>query len=138
MNEKTFVMIKPDAVRRRLIGEIINRFEKDPILNIKEIKMMKVSKELAEKNYGEHQGKEFYDRLINFIISGPVVAMIVEGESAISHIRELIGATDPSKAASGTIRGDLKEVPVKSVTENLIHTSDSKKAAERELNLFFP
>ncbi|MHA1844125.1 MAG: nucleoside-diphosphate kinase [Promethearchaeota archaeon] len=138
MNEKTFVMIKPDAVRRRLIGEIINRFEKDPILNIKEIKMMKVSKELAEKNYGEHQGKEFYDRLINFIISGPVVAMIVEGESAISHIRELIGATDPSKAASGTIRGDLKEVPVKSVTENLIHASDSKKAAERELNLFFP
>ncbi|MHA1804013.1 MAG: nucleoside-diphosphate kinase [Promethearchaeota archaeon] len=138
MNEKTFVMIKPDAGKRRLIGEIINRFEKDPALNIKELKMMTVSKELAEKIYAEHYGKEFYERLINFITSRPIVAMMVEGENAISHVRKLIGATDPSKAAPGTIRGDLKEVPVKSVTENLIHASDSTKSAERELNLFFP
>jgi len=134
--ERTFVMIKPDAVRRNLIGKIITRFEEAQI-PILAIKMMTLSKRLAEKHYAEHKGKKFYDNLIRFVTSGPVVSMVLEGENIISKIREMVGATDPAKAASGTIRGDLKENPVKSVTENMIHASDSLESAQRELELFF-
>lgn len=137
MMEKTFVMIKPDAVRRKLIGKIINRFEDDNNLNIIDIKMMTLTKKLAEKNYAEHKGKEFYNRLIEFITSGPVVPMVIEGKNAISRVREIVGATNPSEAEQGTIRGDFKEIPVKSITENMIHASDSESSAKRELKIFF-
>lgn len=134
--QRTFVMIKPDAVRRNLIGKIVSRFEeaKIPILTMK---MMTLSNKLAEKHYAEHKGKEFYDNLIKFVTSGPVISMVLEGDNIINKVREMVGATDPAKAASGTIRGDLKENPVKSVTENMIHASDSIESAQRELELFF-
>lgn len=137
MKQITFVMIKPDAVRRNLIGKIINRFEEDSGLNIINIKMMTLTKKLAEKNYAEHEGKEFYDRLIKFITSGPVVPLVIEGENAISRVREIVGATNPSEAEQGTIRGDFKEIPVKSITENMVHASDSESSAKRELEIFF-
>ncbi len=137
MIQKTFVMIKPDAVKRDLIGRIINRFEEAEDLTIKDMKMMSLNRSLAESNYLEHKGKEFYPRLIEFITSGPVVAMVIEGENAISKVRELVGATNPSKAESGTIRGDFKEIPVNSITENMIHASDSEISAKREIALFF-
>ncbi|MGQ4873264.1 MAG: nucleoside-diphosphate kinase [Promethearchaeia archaeon] len=134
---RTFVMIKPDAVRRNLIGKIINRFEEEDGISIIAMKMMNLSRELAEKNYAEHKGKDFYENLINFITSGPVVAMLLEGDNIVKKVREMIGATDPAKAEPGTIRGDFKENPVKSVTENMIHASDSLESAKREINLFF-
>ena len=134
---RTFVMIKPDAVKRLLIGKILNRFEEDPGISIKTMKMMTLPRSLAEKNYAEHEGKEFYDNLINFVTSGPVVPMLLEGEGIIKKVRDMIGATDPAKADPGTIRGDFKENPVKSVTENMIHASDSVEAAIREISLFF-
>ncbi len=133
---KTFVMIKPDGVNRKLIGKIIERFESANI-NILTMKMLQISKELAEKQYTEHEGKEFYDNLISFITSGHVVPMILEGEDIIPKIREMVGATDPAKADPGTIRGDFKEDPVKTITENMIHASDSNESAKREISLFF-
>jgi len=133
---KTFVMIKPDAVRRKLIGKIITRFEEAGI-KILEMQMMHLDKEMAERHYAEHKGKDFFDNLIRFITSGEVVAMVLEGEDIIAKVRQMIGATDPAKADAGTIRGDFKEVPVKSVTENMVHASDSPESAERELTHFF-
>ncbi|MHA1147044.1 MAG: nucleoside-diphosphate kinase [Promethearchaeota archaeon] len=134
---KTFVMIKPDAIRRRLVGKILSRFEEDPGISIKAMKMMTLSRSLAEENYVEHKFKDFYENLINFVTSGPVILMLLEGEGIIQKIRDMIGATDPAKANSGTIRGDFKRIPVKSVTENIIHASDSIDAATREISLFF-
>ena len=133
---RTFVMIKPDALRRRLAGKIINRFDEAniPILSMK---MFSLSKKLAEKHYAEHKGKDFYDNLIKFVTSGPVVAMVLKGENIISKVREMVGATDPAKADPGTIRGDFRENPVRSVTENMIHASDSPESAQREIKLFF-
>lgn len=134
---KTFVMIKPDAVRRGLIGKIINRFEENG-LTILAMNAMEISKELAETHYTEHKGKEFYDRLIDFITSGMAVTMILAGdESVVSFVREIVGATNPAKAKEGTIRGDFKENPVKSVTENMVHASDSNESSKREITLFF-
>ena len=134
--ERTFVMIKPDGVRRKLIGKIINRFE-EANLSILTMKSMDITKRLAEKHYAEHKGKEFFDNLIKFVTSGPIVAMVLEGDNIISKVREMVGATDPAKANPGTIRGDFKEDPVRSVTENMIHASDSPESAQREINLFF-
>ncbi|WP_423793094.1 nucleoside-diphosphate kinase [Methanocaldococcus indicus] len=132
MVERTFVVLKPDAVRRKLIGKIIERFENKG-LEIVEMKMLKIDRELAEKYYGEHKGKDFYENLINFITSGRVVAMVVEGENAISVVRKMIGKTNPAEAEPGTIRGDFGlKLP-----ENVIHASDSKESAEREIKLFF-
>lgn len=136
MKQQSLIIIKPDAVRRKLIGKIINRFEEND-LTINSLKMLRISKDLAEKHYAEHKGKEFYANLIEFIISGKAVVMILEGEDAISYIRELVGATNPAEAEEGTIRGDFKEKPVRSVTENMVHASDSPKSAEREIKLFF-
>ena len=133
---KTFVMVKPDGVRRKLVGKIIDRFE-DANFNILTMEMIKLSKKMAEKHYAEHKGKDFYENLISFVTSGPVITMVLEGESIISRVRKMLGATDPAKAASGTIRGDLRENPVKSVTENMVHASDSMESAQREINLFF-
>lgn len=131
--ERTFIMIKPDGVRRKLIGEIIGRIERRN-LTISAMKMLTPSKELAEEHYAAHRGKDFFEPTVDFITSGPVVAMIVEGENAIVIMRNMIGALDPTQASSGTIRGDLTV----STRENLIHGSDSPESAAREIALWFP
>ena len=130
--ERTLVLIKPDGVRRRLVGEIIGRIERRG-LDIIAMKMARVSAELARAHYAEHLEKPFYPSLEQFIMSGPVVALVVEGDRAIELLRAMMGATRFFEAAPGTIRGDLAF----SVTENLIHGSDSEASAEREIPLWF-
>ncbi len=130
--ESTFVMVKPDGVKRALVGEIIKRLEGKGFI-LRAMKMMQITPELAEEHYAEHKGKPFFPGLVEFITSGPVVAMVWQGEKAVSAVRALMGATDPHAAAPGTIRGDLATV----MSENLIHGSDSPAAAEREIKLFF-
>ncbi len=132
MAERTFVMIKPDAVKRGLIGEIIARFERKGF-RIKALKMKWLTREEAEKLYEVHRGKPFFEELVSFITSGPVVAMILEGPSAIEVVRLMIGATDGRKAAPGTIRGDY----ALDIGANVIHASDSKESFEREYKVFF-
>jgi len=129
---KTFFMIKPDGVQRNLVGEIISRVEAKGF-SITKIKMMTISKELAEKHYGEHKEKPFFNDLVSFITSGPVVAMQVEGENVVLQIRNLMGATNPSESTPGSIRGDLAT----ELDKNVVHGSDSDESAERELLLFF-
>ncbi len=130
--EQTFVMIKPDGIQRRLTGEIISRFEKKG-LKISAMKMLVISREMAEQHYSEHKGKAFYESLIDFIISGPVIAFILEGPGAISIVRKLVGATDPANAEPGSIRGDH----VIFTTYNIIHASDSANSSKSEISLFF-
>ncbi|MGI5823713.1 MAG: nucleoside-diphosphate kinase [Dethiobacteria bacterium] len=130
--QKTFIMLKPDAVQRNLMGEVICRFEKKGLKAIA-IKMLKISREMAEKHYGEHQGKPFFDELVNFITSGPVVAMIWEGRGAIQVARQMMGSTDPQEAPPGTIRGDYGLF----MGNNVVHGSDSPESAAREISLFF-
>jgi nucleoside-diphosphate kinase len=125
-------MIKPDGVKRNLIGEVISRVEKKGF-KITKIKMMMISKSLAAEHYGEHNDKPFFNDLVEFITSGPVVAMQVEGENVVAQIRNLMGATNPSDATPGSIRGDLAT----ELDQNVVHGSDSDTSAERELNLFF-
>ena len=129
---KTFFMIKPDGVQRNLVGEIISRIEAKGF-SITKIKMMTISQELAEKHYEEHKDKPFFNNLVSFITSGPVVAMQVEGENAVLQIRNLMGATNPSESTPGSIRGDLAT----ELDKNVVHGSDSDESAERELSLFF-
>ena len=129
---KTFFMIKPDGVQRNLVGEIISRVEAKGF-SITKIKMMTISKELAEQHYGEHKDKPFFNDLLSFITSGPVVAMQVEGENVVLQIRNLMGATNPSESTPGSIRGDLAT----ELDKNVVHGSDSDESAERELSLFF-
>ena len=129
---KTFFMIKPDGVKRNLIGEVISRVEEKGF-EITKIKMMMISKSLAEEHYGEHKDKPFFNDLVEFITSGPVVAMQVEGENVVAQIRNLMGATNPSDATPGSIRGDLAT----ELDQNVVHGSDSDTSADRELNLFF-
>jgi nucleoside-diphosphate kinase len=126
------VLVKGDGVRRRLIGEIIRRIEAKG-LDIETLQLMDVSQELAEEHYAEHREKPFFEELVEFITSTPVVAMRVQGEGAIKVMRNLMGATNPAEAAPGTIRGDL----ALSLPDNLVHGSDSPESAERELSLFF-
>lgn len=132
MAERTFVMIKPDGVKRKLIGEIITRIEKKGY-QITAIKMLEISEDLAREHYAEHVGKPFFDELIRFIMSGPVVAMVVEGEGVVKGISDMVGATNPKEAKPGTIRFDYAT----SITQNVIHRSDSVEKAEREIKLFF-
>ena len=129
---KTFFMIKPDGVKRNLIGEIISRVEKKGF-KITKMKMMIISQDLAEEHYGEHKDKPFFSGLVSFITSGPVVAMQVEGENVVVQIRNLMGSTNPLDATPGSIRGDLAT----ELDKNVVHGSDSDESAERELNLFF-
>ena len=129
---KTFFMIKPDGVQRNLVGEIISRVEAKGF-SITKIKMMTITKELAEQHYGEHKDKPFFNDLVSFITSGPVVAMQVEGENVVLQIRNLMGATNPSESTPGSIRGDLAT----ELDKNVVHGSDSDESAERELSLFF-
>ena len=130
--EKSFVMIKPDGVRKGLVGECIRRFEQRG-LKLAELKMLTPSRELAENHYGAHRGKPFFESVVQFISSGPVVAMVVEGESAIAAIRQMVGATRPLEAAPGSIRGDY----ALEVGENIVHASDAPETAEQEIALWF-
>ncbi|MBC7092921.1 nucleoside-diphosphate kinase [Candidatus Bipolaricaulota bacterium] len=130
--ERTLVLLKPDAVQRRLIGRIISRFE-DKGLSIVGLKLLRVSPELAERHYAEHRGKPFYGELVAYITSAPVVAMVVEGPRAIDTVRRLMGKTNPLDADPGTVRGDFGQ----SITMNLVHGSDSPASAAREIPLFF-
>jgi nucleoside-diphosphate kinase len=131
-SQQTFIMVKPDGVRRRLVGEVIGRIEAKGY-EIREMKQFTMDQELARKHYQEHVDKPFFDELVNFIVSGPVVAMIVEGADAVAGMRQLMGATNPIEAAPGSIRGDFATV----IGENIVHGSDSPESAERETNLFF-
>ncbi|MDY6796487.1 MAG: nucleoside-diphosphate kinase [Actinomycetota bacterium] len=131
--ERTLVLIKPDSVKRRLTGEIISRFERTGLC-ILAMKMMRVEEDLAARHYEEHKDEPFYDRLISFITSGDLVAMILEGESAIENVRKLMGPTNCLEATPGSIRGDFGLC----VTENLVHGSDCLHNAAREISLFFP
>lgn len=130
--EQTLILVKGDGVRRKLVGEVIGRIERKG-LDIRQMQLMDVSREKAEEHYGEHRDKPFFGELVDFITSTPVVAMRVEGEGAILQMRGLMGATNPADAVPGTIRGDL----ALSITENIVHGSDSPESAERELELFF-
>jgi nucleoside-diphosphate kinase len=130
--DRTLVICKPDAVERRLVGEIIARLERKG-LRIAAMRMETITKEIAGEHYGEHQGKPFYDDLVAFITRGPAVLLVVEGPEAYSVVRTLMGATNPRQAAPGTIRGDLAI----ELTENLVHGSDSPESAAREITLFF-
>ena len=134
VTERTLVLIKPDAVKRHLIGEVVSRIERKG-LAVAALELRNVGDELARKHYAEHDGKPFFDSLLEFITSGPVVAAIVEGPRAISAFRQIAGGTDPvEKAAPGTIRGDLALV----TQDNLVHGSDSPESAAREIELWFP
>ncbi len=130
--ERTLVLIKPDGVMRGLMGRIITRFEEKG-LKIVAMKMMKVTNELAEKHYEQHKGKPFFEGLINYITSAPIVAMVVEGKNAIACVRKMVGATNPQEAEPGTIRHDY----AMDIGRNLIHASDSPETAKREIELFF-
>jgi nucleoside-diphosphate kinase len=130
--EETLVLVKGDGVRRRLVGEIIRRIEAKG-LELGDLKLMDVSRELAGEHYAEHREKPFFEELVEFITSTPVVAMRVRGEGAIKGMRTLMGVTNPAEAAPGTIRGDL----ALSMPDNLVHGSDSPESAVRELGLFF-
>jgi len=133
MNERTFVIIKPDAVTRNLTEEIVNRIKRAG-LRVVSMRRINMDRASAERLYSVHRGKEFFERLVEYVLSGPVVVILVEGERAISRMRELIGATDPANAAKGTIRGDFGL----SLTQNTIHASDSAESAEHEMQIFFP
>jgi nucleoside-diphosphate kinase len=130
--EQTLILCKPDAVSRNLSGELIARFERRGYLIIA-LKMMQLDGERARKHYAEHDGKPFFAALVDFITSGPLVAMAVEGENAIEGCRQLVGATNPLQAAPGSIRADYAQA----IGRNLVHGSDSEASAERELKIFF-
>ncbi|MEU6877025.1 nucleoside-diphosphate kinase [Streptomyces sp. NPDC047971] len=134
MSQRTLVLLKPDAVRRGLIGEIIGRIERKAGWTISALELRELSQDTLEQHYGEHKGKPFYEPLMGFMQSGPVVALVVEGERVIEGLRTLAGPTDPIAAAPGSIRGDFGTI----VRENLIHASDSEESAIRELKIFFP
>jgi nucleoside-diphosphate kinase len=131
--ERTLILIKPDAFARNLSGEIIARFERKG-LRLVALNLMTMSRDLAARHYAEHEGKGFYDELVTFITSGPLVAMVLEGEQAVVAARQVIGATDPLKATTGSIRGDFAI----EVGQNMVHGSDSPESAAREVGLFFP
>ena len=132
MIERTFVMLKPDAVQRGLAGEIVSRLELKGLKPVA-MKLMKIPRELAERHYGEHRGKSFFPGLIDYITSGPVLCMVWEGENAVLSVRTIMGKTNPQDALPGTIRGDLAQ----QTGRNLVHGSDSVESAKREIQLFF-
>jgi nucleoside-diphosphate kinase len=130
--EKTFLMVKPDGVQRNLIGEIVSRFERKGF-QLVAAKLMTASEDLAKEHYTEHKERPFFGELVDFITSGPVFAMVWEGENVISSARTMMGKTNPAESAPGTIRGDFATV----LSQNIIHGSDSPESAEREINLWF-
>jgi len=132
VDQKTYIMIKPDAVKRGLVGAIVQRFENTGLV-IERLEFAQLSREQAAANYAEHEGKPFYAGLIDYITSGPVVKMVLSGPEAVAVCRKLMGATNPREAAPGTIRGDFGLV----VDANVVHGSDSPESAEREIAIFF-
>lgn len=126
------MLVKPDGVKRGLIGEILSRFEKKGF-NIVNMKMFQMTKEIASEHYAEHKGKPYYDRLIDYITSGPIVAIVLEGDDAVNIVRMMIGKTSPLESSPGTIRGDFSL----NVTINVVHASDTTESAEREIKRFF-
>ncbi|MGB9885792.1 MAG: nucleoside-diphosphate kinase [Moorellales bacterium] len=130
--ERTLVMVKPDGVQRGLVGEIISRLERRGY-RLVGIKMLQLSRQMAEEHYAEHRGKPFFEGLVNYIGSGPVVAMVWEGKGVVAGVRQLMGSTNPAQAAAGTIRGDLAV----DVGRNVVHGSDSVASAEREIAFYF-
>jgi nucleoside-diphosphate kinase len=133
MPDRTLILVKPDAFERGLTGEVIGRFERKG-LELVALKLMQVEAALAERHYDEHKEKPFFGELVQFITRGPLVAMVLEGESAVEAARQVIGATNPIEAAPGSIRGDFAT----EITFNLVHGSDSAASAEREIGIFFP
>jgi nucleoside-diphosphate kinase len=131
--ERSLILVKPDAFSRNLTGEIVARFERKG-LRLAALKLMTMTRELAERHYAEHEGKPFFDELVTFITSGPLVAMVLEGEQAVTAARQVIGATNPLEASPGSIRGDFAIA----VGQNMVHGSDSPESAAREVALFFP
>jgi nucleoside-diphosphate kinase len=135
--EKTLILIKPDGVRRGLVGEVISRIESKGYA-IDAVRMLQADVALLEKHYAEHVGKPFYEPLVEFMMSGPIVAIVASGNRVIEGFRSLAGATDPTVAAPGTIRGDLARDQGTKVMQNLVHGSDSPESAAREIQIFFP
>jgi nucleoside-diphosphate kinase len=131
--ERTLILVKPDAFARNLTGEIIARFARKG-LRLAALRQMTMTRELAERHYAEHEGKPFFEELVSFITSGPLVAMVLEGEQAVEAARQVIGATNPLQATTGSIRGDYAI----SVGQNMVHGSDSAESSTREVSLFFP
>ncbi|MFE0424581.1 nucleoside-diphosphate kinase [Streptomyces sp. NPDC058953] len=134
MTERSLVILKPDAVRRKLVGEILGRIEAKAGWTIEEMEQRTLDRPTLERHYAEHVGKVFYEPLVEFMLSGPVVVLVVEGDRVIEGIRQLAGPTDPIAAPPGSIRGDYGTI----VRENLIHASDSAESAIREQKIFFP
>ena len=130
--EKSLIIIKPDGVKKKIVGKIISRFE-DAGLDIEKMKMMEIDKSLAKRHYKDHVEKDFFDILLKYICSGPVIVMVVKGYQAVGKARELMGPTDSRKAPSGTIRGDFGL----DITVNVVHGSDSEESAKWEIELFF-
>jgi nucleoside-diphosphate kinase len=131
--ERSLILIKPDAFAQNLTGEILARFERKG-LRLIALKLMTMTRELAARHYAEHEGKPFFDELVSFITSGPLVAMVLEGDQAVNAARQVIGATNPIEASPGSIRGDYAIA----VGQNMVHGSDSPESANREVSLFFP
>jgi nucleoside-diphosphate kinase len=131
--ERTLILVKPDAFSRGLTGEIIGRFERKGLALVA-LSLMTMSRDLASRHYAEHEGKPFYDELVEFITSGPLVAMVLQGEDAVQAARQVIGSTNPIEASPGSIRGDFAIA----VGQNMVHGSDSAQSARREVDLFFP
>ena len=130
--EKTFVLIKPNVIKKQKAGEIIDRFQKEG-LGLAGLKMRHISKKLCQEFYAEHQAQPFFQELVNFISSSPVIVLVLQGENAVFRVREIMGDTDPKKAKEGTLRHQYGD----SIGENAVHGSDSLKSAQRELDLFF-
>lgn len=137
MTQRTLVLLKPDAVRRGQVGEIIRRIEAKGY-GLVALDLRTATPELLAEHYAEHEGKPFYQPLVDFMLSGPVVAMVLEGQRCIEGFRSLAGATDPTVAAPGTIRGDLGRDWGLAVQQNLVHGSDSEESAAREIGIWFP
>ena len=134
--EKTLVLVKPDGVARGLVGEVIGRIEAKGY-KIVQLRMLQADRALLEKHYAEHQGKPFFEPLVEFMMSGPIVALVAEGNRVIEGFRSLAGVTDPTVAAPGTIRGDLARDQGTKVVQNIVHGSDSPESAAREIEIFF-
>ena len=135
--EQTLILVKPDGVRRGLVGEVVSRIEKKGYL-ISSMRMLSAERSMLEKLYAEHNGKPFYEPLIEFMMSGPIVALIAQGARVVEGFRALAGATDPTVAAPGSIRGDLARDQGAKVVQNVVHGSDSPESAQREIKIFFP
>jgi nucleoside-diphosphate kinase len=135
--ERTLILVKPDGVARSLVGEVVSRVENKGY-KIVGLKMMTPTREILAKHYAEHEGKLFYEPLLEFMLSGPIVAMIAEGNRVIEGFRKLAGTTDPTTAEPGTIRGDLARDQGTKVVQNIVHGSDSPESAAREMAIFFP